>query len=99
VLLGRRSADLESRGTVEFSDVLPEDPIPRARLLNACKISDEIWDITFEKGGFTTQHGRVRARFTDHGWEFTKVRPARRPLSATTSINDYWLDCHDLAAK
>lgn len=65
-----------------FSDVLREDSPPRARLLNACKVSNEIWDITFEKGGFTTLHERVRARFTGHGWEFTKIPPGRRQLSA-----------------
>ena len=75
----RRIANPE--GPWEFSDVLREDSPPRARLLNACKVSSDIWDITFEKGGFTTQHGRVRARLTEHGWDQRQRLLARLPRS------------------
>jgi hypothetical protein len=84
-------------GPWEFSDVMRDEPTPRARLLNACKISDGLWDITFEKGGFTTRHGRVRVSRTDQGWTFANIPPGRRQTSPTTSADDYWLDCHGLA--
>jgi len=84
-------------GPWEFSDVMRDEPTPRARLLNACKISEGLWDITFEKGGLTTRRRRVRASLTDRGWRFADIPLGRRPTTPTTSIEDDWVDCHALA--
>jgi len=85
-------------GPWEFSDCLTDERVPRARLLNACKINERLWDITFETGGFTTRHLRVRARLTEGGWTFARRDPVERPLSAKAVARDDWPDCNALAA-
>jgi hypothetical protein len=88
-----------AEGPWEPTDGMTDARLPRARLLNACKLTDKVWDITFEQGGFASQVKRTRARLTERGWTFTEVPPARRSLSPTTSDDDYWVDCNTMPAN
>jgi len=86
-------------GPWEFSDSPTDDRLPRARLLNACKLGEKVWDITFQKGGFTTRLKRVRARLTDRGWSFAEMAPAMRTVAPNTDgEEDYWADCRTMSA-
>ena len=88
-----------AEGPWEFSDCITDDSLPRARLLNACKVTDKTWDITFQRGGFVLRTKRTRARLTERGWTFAEVPPARRALSPATSEDDYWVDCRTTSAE
>jgi hypothetical protein len=85
-------------GPWELTDCITDDRLPRARLLNACRITDKVWDITFEKGGFTPRQGRIRARLTGRGWTFAEMAPDRRTLSPSANKADYWVDCRAMSA-
>jgi hypothetical protein len=87
-----------AEGPWELTDCITDARLPRSRLLNACKITDKAWDITFEAGGFAPQVKRTRARLTERGWTFAELPPAQRALSPTTSEDDYWVDCRTMSA-
>lgn len=78
-------------GPWEFSDMITDDR-PRSRLLSACQLAKNVWDITCQQGGFTTRTRYVRARMQGSSWVAERKAPvprSRDPAAADT----IWPDC------
>jgi hypothetical protein len=75
-------------GPWEFSDVLTDARIPRARLLNACRVASNEWTFTCERGGYSTSLGSFRARQVAGRWEIVSEAPPR-----TLGGWDVWAEC------
>jgi hypothetical protein len=83
-------------GPWEFSDVL-RDRRPRARLLSACRIDANVWDITCQQGGFATRTRHVRARLNASKW--IQDRAVQMPRNRDATADETWPDCRNLAAS
>ena len=81
-------------GPWEFSDMITDDR-PRSRLLSACQLATNVWDITCQQGGLTTRTRHVRARIQGSRWVSERkdqVPKSREPAAADT----IWPDCRKL---
>jgi hypothetical protein len=81
-------------GPWEFSDMIRDDR-PRSRLLSACQLATNVWDITCQQGGLTTKTRHVRARIQGSRWiseRKDQVPKSREPAAADT----IWPDCRKL---
>jgi hypothetical protein len=81
-------------GPWEFSDMIRDDR-PRSRLLSACRLETNVWDITCQQGGLTTRTRHVRAHLQGSKWvpERKDEVPKSRELTAADII---WPDCRKL---
>ncbi len=86
-------------GPWAFTDEMSDDGLPRARLLSACRIGREAWDIVCQQGGLSVQTKRLHARRVNGAWVFEERPLAQRPLSATVGVADLWPDCPSLSSN
>ena len=88
-----------AEGPWEGTDAIRDARLPRARLLNACRVERDVWDVTCQSGGYARRLRHVRARLTGATWSLEQNDQPRAGLfRVTTAADDVWPDCRSLSA-
>jgi hypothetical protein len=88
----------DPEGPWEFSDMITDPGLPRARLLSACQVAADEWDLTCEKGGFAPYFRHVRARKIQGLWRVVQEDDGRCPrANQRPALIDLWPDCRALS--
>lgn len=83
-------------GPWEGTDAITDLRLPRVRLLNACRIDVDQWDLTCQQGGFAPSIRHVRVRGSENTWELVPEPPAIAGVRGHASL-DPWPDCRSFA--
>ena len=84
-------------GPWELSDCITDRHLPRSRLLSACQVASEEWDLTCEIGGFSSyvRHGRVR--HSGGMWRVLQQQDSMRHAGSQPVEFENWPDCRSLS--
>jgi hypothetical protein len=82
-------------GPWEFSDFITDDR-PRSRLLSACRLATNVWDITCQHGGFSTKIQHVRARLRGPTWAPERNDRVLLRAADPAAADAIWPDCRKL---
>jgi hypothetical protein len=85
-------------GPWEFSDAITDPRLPMARLLSACHVTPDEWDLTCEIGGFAPYFRHVRVRANREQWTLVEEDDTRRTRADRRSAGlELWPDCRSLS--
>lgn len=86
-------------GPWEGTDYIRDARLPRARLLNACRVDRDVWDLTCQLGGFRQHLQHVRMRLTGSTWSLEQTdQPRAGSFQVMTAADNLWPDCRALSA-
>ncbi len=84
-------------GPWEMTDATRDQRLPEARLLNACRVTADDWDITCQQGGFGPYLRHVRMHRSGDKWTVTQEEDSRRSSAAPEGRRiDPWPECRAL---
>jgi hypothetical protein len=87
-----KGAVANAEGPWQYTDAVEEPGLPWVRLLNACRLGSDEWDLTCQHGGFAPYHRHVRVRRSAGKWLLVSDDGgSHRPFQG-----DPWADCRSL---
>jgi hypothetical protein len=95
---GDRVAIANPEGPWEMSDAISDDRLPFVRLLNACRVAADEWDLTCQHGGFAPYLRHVRVQMSHETWTVVQEDDTRRIRSTRQGRRmDPWVECRSLS--
>lgn len=85
-------------GPWELTDGITDARLPRARLLNACQVAADEWDLICQHGGFSPYFRHIRVRRSEDKWIVVQQDDNQRTRAAPEVRRiDPWPECRSLS--